>query len=112
MANNGLGIRVLVMSIGVVDTLTHQVAEPAIAEHMSIAPRQIATQRIDGNLQNQPWWLFGCRGKRPKRKYCRSGYQSNPQTMHRLPNSFHGCWLSPDWQNTTPLLPGIRVHAS
>jgi hypothetical protein len=90
MTNDGLGIRVLVMSVGVVDALIHQVPEPAIAQHMRIAPRQISTQRIDGNLQDQSWGLFCCRGKGPQCKYRRSGQQADPHLMQAVRCFFSG----------------------
>ena len=54
MTHDGLGIGVLVMSISVFDTLLHQITKPAFTEHVDIASRQITTQGVNGDLQDQP----------------------------------------------------------
>ena len=53
MAHDGLGVGVLVVGIGVVDTLFHQVAEATVAEYIGETPRQVASQGIDSDLQYQ-----------------------------------------------------------
>jgi hypothetical protein len=63
VADDGLGVGVLVVGVGVVDTLVHQVAEAAVAEQVCIAVGQIAAQGVDGDLQHKPrWFLRACRG--------------------------------------------------
>ncbi|WP_242475483.1 hypothetical protein [Thiohalocapsa halophila] len=57
MTDDGLGVGVLVMGVGVVDALLHQVGEAAVAEQVRIPVWQIAAQGVDGNgrLKISPW---------------------------------------------------------
>jgi hypothetical protein len=54
MPDDRFGIGMLVMGVGVINPLIHQVTESAISQHMGIAFWQIATQGIDRYLQHQP----------------------------------------------------------
>jgi hypothetical protein len=61
--DNGLGIGVLVVRIGIKNTFVHQVAEATFTEQVCIPVGQIAAQGVDGNLQHKPrWFLRACRG--------------------------------------------------
>jgi len=62
VADDGLGVGVLVVGVGVVHALVHQVAEAAVTEQVCIAPGQIAAQGVDGNLKYQPRWFMNACG--------------------------------------------------
>lgn len=59
VAHDGLGVSMLVVGIGVMDTLLHQVTKTTLAQYIGEAARQISAQGIDGNLHNK-FRLFTC----------------------------------------------------
>ena len=60
MADDGLGIGVLVMRVLIMNTLFHQVTKTALAKPLGMAHRLVAAQLVHGDLQNQPGqFVFG-----------------------------------------------------
>jgi len=50
MADNGLGIGMLVMGVGEIGALLHKQSESALAKPILIAVDQICPQSVDGDL--------------------------------------------------------------
>ena len=54
MADDGLRVRMGVVRVVVVNTLFEQVAQPALAEPVGVARRQVAPELVDGDLEDEP----------------------------------------------------------
>lgn len=50
VADNGFGVGILIVGIGVIDALSQQVVKSSLAKTGAVAVDQISTQAIDGNL--------------------------------------------------------------
>ena len=57
MTDDGLRVGMGMVGVVVVDTLLEQVAQPAFAEPVEVARRQVAPELVDGDLQNEPGFL-------------------------------------------------------
>ena len=86
VADDGLGVGVLVVGVGVVHALVHEIAEPAVTVQVGVAPGQIAAQRVDRDLQHQPRLLRRSRHGPSWRQHERDGHETGAQSkgLHRL----------------------------
>jgi len=57
MADDGLCIRMAVMRVVVVNALFEQVTQPALAEPVGVARRQVAAELVDRDLEDEPRFL-------------------------------------------------------
>jgi hypothetical protein len=54
VADDGFRVGMGMVGVVVVDTLLEQVAQPAVAEPVDVARRQVAPELVHGDLQNEP----------------------------------------------------------
>ena len=57
MADDGLGVRMAMVGVVVMDALLEQVAQPAFAEPVGVARRQVAPELINSDLEDEPGFL-------------------------------------------------------
>ena len=60
VADNGLGIRMLIMRVGVVDAVFDQVPEPAFSKALCVAGGHITAQLVHGDLKDKFGWCEVC----------------------------------------------------
>lgn len=53
MTDDGFGVGMLIVSIGKNSTISQQIAKSAVVEMVQAASRQICSQSIDGDLQDE-----------------------------------------------------------
>ena len=53
MADNGLGIGVSIMGVGIDCSVVQQIAKPTYTKSITVTAKQIAAQAIDGDLQDE-----------------------------------------------------------
>ena len=77
MTDDGLRVRMLIVGVGVVDPFIHQVTKTAFTQHIAVTSRQITTQGVHSDLQNQTRLMIL---RKDRRNQCLTGKKNRCQT--------------------------------